>query len=103
MSHSIQISDELWDAYDGSPSKMRDTLWQVAAARSTRKDSETPDRALEREQAEAVGTIITLQWATNCNGEHRRVLFAGEQAMIRTTNGTKQIHCLDCVREMVSQ
>lgn len=27
--HSIMISDDLWEAYDRSPRKMRDTLYQA--------------------------------------------------------------------------
>jgi hypothetical protein len=88
MGHTIHISDELWELYDGSPSAMRDTLWQSKVVREASDESRIED---------TVGTVITLQWATNCN-ICRQPLFEGEKALIRTVGGKKEIICLEDAR-----
>lgn len=90
MSHTINISDELWDAYDGSPSKMRDTLWQALVP----TDEGTTPKPEEFQKA------IVLQWDTRCS-LCRAPLLAGETAMYRVPNeGGKQIVCMSHARDV---
>ena len=89
--HSIQVSDELYEALDSSPSKIRDVLWQHV----NRELLESLPRQADGD-AEDFGTFIDLRYATNCNGEHRAPLFEGERALIRRRNGKAQILCLEC-------
>lgn len=101
MSHSIQISDELWDAYEGSPMAMRDALMKGVL-----------DRAVQREQVDQPpperqdkGTIITVTMLTNCNG-CRNLLDIGDRALYRSEliDGhrlVKRMYCTDCMRDLL--
>jgi hypothetical protein len=89
MSHTIQISDELWEAYDASPSQMRDTLWQALLTDGSPGE---PDPTTEFE------TPLVLRWATRCS-VCRKQLLEGETAMFRVPDhGPKQIICMDDAR-----
>ena len=89
MAHSIQIPDGLWDLYDGSPSAMRDTLWQA-------KVTTPPDVELDPDPEP--GTVIELRWATKCSVCRKR-LMRGEQAVIRSRGDKTEIVCLDDGRQ----
>jgi hypothetical protein len=56
VSHTIKIDDALWDAYDGSPMKMRDTLWAVVLPEA---QQDADDVAFEK--------VITLKFDTRCS------------------------------------
>lgn len=91
MAHTINIPDALWDLYDGSPSAMRDTLWQAKVAPPEDEPAASPEP----------GTVITLRWSTSCSVCRKR-LMRGEQAVIRSRNdGTdgNEIVCLDDGRQ----
>jgi hypothetical protein len=93
MPHTINIPDPLWDLYDGSPSAMRDTLWQA-------KVSAPPSVESDEEEFHP-GTVINLRWSTRCSVCRKRLL-KGEQAVIReSTRGTTEIVCLDHVRDQL--
>ncbi len=84
--HTITIPEALWDAYDRSPSKMRDTLWQ---AQMGKPSEETPPAADDFE------TDLVLRWDTRCS-VCRKELKVGETAMFRVpATGGKQIICMD--------
>jgi len=87
MGHTIQIPDDLWELYDGSPMTMRDTLWQAKMPKLAQRAYDEYD----------FGTFITLQWATTCSADGRPI-FEGERGLIRTRDGVRQVLCMECAR-----
>ena len=89
--HTIRISDELWDAYGGSPQRMRDTLWAAVLPMSS--DSTLPDTIVFEKP-------IKLNLATSCSICRAVELDEGADAIFRVlADDRRQIVCMSCAEK----
>jgi hypothetical protein len=101
--HTIQITDDLWNVYDGSPSAMRDALWAYAFHRQEQLTFGAEPRLPDADSFDTdnLGTIITLRYEASCtdpdHGDEPRRLLAGSQAAFsRADSGFPRFLCERC-------
>lgn len=90
--HTIQISDELWDAYGGSPQRMRDTLWATVLPQ-TREETRDADAIVFEK-------IIRLNWATKCSICRAELDEGGEAAYRILADDRRHIVCVEHQEEL---
>lgn len=101
MPHSIQISDELWEAAGGSPSLMRDLIWQGLSRRETKTPTETREALDQRPRFGTPFTAGRQTWCPRCGRE----INPGDQAVMmdyvdpRTGRTKGDAFDFDCARE----
>jgi hypothetical protein len=101
VSHSIQVSDELWDAYEGSPMDMRDALYahlKCIEEKNKLFSVAVINEASTRPRIDK-GTEIILVYGRRCSNYAvcSTYMEEGTRALLRTnTTGGKEYLCPDC-------
>lgn len=87
--HTINIPERLWNAYGGSPQRMRDTLWRIALDGDGLLQLELAPK--EEEPAWEYDGEITARFATRCSVCGQKVK-EGERVQYRIpSEGPRQI------------
>jgi hypothetical protein len=84
--HTIQIPDQLWDLYGGSPEAMRTTLWTAAM------NERLADAKKERTTVHLKGTDIIAQYVTTCPVCGKKIEPGTRATMVDWEGGSKAIH-----------
>jgi hypothetical protein len=90
--HSIQIPDEIWDAYDGSPMKMRAALAHYLMLNK----EESPNQSEKDSSKKGARRTLILRYDDWCRGGYEDLPAGTDAVWIkRAGTGTTEVYCLE--------